>query len=165
MLQICQSVWSPQSVVSMLERHCVSFLRLAAMLQHHLFEEALPILQPDVRVTWASVVSQRKSWHICRERKNAKSVICETHLSSVCTFALSGGRVGVRDPAEVPGAGIAGQRDWRSPGYRGGGRRRRSSAIPDRRALDVRAAGRPPEVLVQPVHSVRQQASFRRQGE
>ena len=51
--QICQSVWSPQSVVSEIEKHCIAYLRLAAVLKFHLYDEPLPNLQPNVGTTKA----------------------------------------------------------------------------------------------------------------
>ncbi|XP_013419454.1 E3 ubiquitin-protein ligase UBR3-like [Lingula anatina] len=39
---ICQSVWSPQTVESSVQDFCFPFLRLAALLQCHLFHDKLP---------------------------------------------------------------------------------------------------------------------------
>lgn len=44
-LQICQSVWSPQSVESSIQDICLPFLRVAALLQHHMFGSELPQMQ------------------------------------------------------------------------------------------------------------------------
>ncbi|XP_064614037.1 LOW QUALITY PROTEIN: E3 ubiquitin-protein ligase ubr3-like [Liolophura sinensis] len=43
---ICQSVWSPQCVESSLQENCLPFLRLASLLQTHLFSEDLSTAKP-----------------------------------------------------------------------------------------------------------------------
>lgn len=46
----CQSVWSPQSVAASVQEACLPFLRVAALLKHHLFDSTLPQLKhhPEV---------------------------------------------------------------------------------------------------------------------
>ncbi|KAK2143057.1 hypothetical protein LSH36_882g00050 [Paralvinella palmiformis] len=39
---ICQSVWSPQSVESCVQEYCLPFIRVASLLQHHLYDDDLP---------------------------------------------------------------------------------------------------------------------------
>ena len=66
--QICQSVWSPQSVVSEIEKHCIAYLRLAAVLKFHLYDEPLPNLQPNVGTTKAHSTLLHKTLYIYQFR-------------------------------------------------------------------------------------------------
>ncbi|XP_070564707.1 E3 ubiquitin-protein ligase UBR3-like [Ptychodera flava] len=44
-IAICQSVWSPQSVENAIQEQCLPFLRIAALLQHFIFQDDLPPCQ------------------------------------------------------------------------------------------------------------------------
>ncbi|XP_071802919.1 E3 ubiquitin-protein ligase ubr3-like isoform X2 [Asterias amurensis] len=44
-LAICQSVWTPQCVETAIQQYCLPFLRIAALMQHHLYREELPTCQ------------------------------------------------------------------------------------------------------------------------
>ncbi|XP_074659002.1 E3 ubiquitin-protein ligase UBR3-like [Tubulanus polymorphus] len=42
---ICQTVWSPHSVESSVQDYCLPFVRIASLLMHHVYDEALPDIQ------------------------------------------------------------------------------------------------------------------------
>lgn len=44
---ICQSVWSPQSVDQVVEKYCLPFLRISALMKSHLFNIEVPPPQPS----------------------------------------------------------------------------------------------------------------------
>ena len=48
--QICQSVWSPQSVETCVQEFCLPFLRLSSLLHQHLYGSDLPQLSALVRL-------------------------------------------------------------------------------------------------------------------
>ncbi|XP_022102355.1 E3 ubiquitin-protein ligase UBR3-like isoform X2 [Acanthaster planci] len=44
-LAICQSVWTLQCIETAIQEYCLPFLRIAALMQHHLFRDELPTCQ------------------------------------------------------------------------------------------------------------------------